>query len=237
MIMGSQMAVISGGGGSLELPRKGLEVVGIAIIGTAVAQIQISPGRQAVFVGGGSSYTFSPVSFVAENGVVDFTWGNSGSQQATLIVFYGKSEKGTPPLSAYSGVMQQLSFGLAASVSSFTSVTVNANFNFPAAATEITGAEIGYLQIPSTVTYSGPMYVSIPLSSGAMLYLPLSPNASLGNALTYGSVSVPDYPNSTGIFPLSIPVTSTVPVTGTVTYTNSGTTAFTVAAYVVLYYR
>jgi len=237
MIMGSQVAVITEPSGSVQLPRKGLEVVGIAIIGTAIAQIQISPGRQAVFLGGGSSYSFSPVSFVAENGVVDFSWGNAGDQQATVIVFYGKPEKGTPPLSAYSGVYQQFNFGLAASVSSFTSLTLTENFNFPAAATEITGAEVGYLQIPSAVTYSGPMYVSIPLSSGAMLYLPLVPNASLGNAMTYGSVSVPDYPNLTGIFPLSIPVTSAVPVTGTLTYTNSSTSGYTVAAYVVLYYR
>ncbi len=236
MIYGSEVAAISGTGGSVELPRKGLEVVGIGIVGTAYAEIQISPGRKAVFLGGGSGYTFTPVKFVAENGVVDFSWGNTGGSNSTLFVFYGKADAGTPPLAAYSGVVEQFGFTFAASVTSYTEVSVEVNFPFPSAATEITGAEVAFLPTPSGIVYQGPLYFDIPLSSGADLYIPLIPNGALSNN-TYGVVGVPDYPNNTGVFPLSIPVTSNVPVTGVVSYTNSNTSAVTVGVYVVLYYR
>lgn len=224
-IEGSVVQYISASGNAvITLPKKGLTIVGLSISNNSLT-IPITPGRNAVFMGSPvGTYVFVPVQFQTESGEINV----STTGQMVVIVYYGSPLPNTPPLTAYSGILlSDVSISIPASITSSTLYSVNANANFPSSANVITGFEYSAQALPSGVGSLGLGYVSFLVSTGQALNLPVP----IGN----GNFT-PDYPTSTGILPLKIPVVQIVAITFNGYFTNSNTSAVSYSSDLVFYY-
>jgi hypothetical protein len=224
-IEGSTVAWLPNAGANIiELPKKGLTVVGLAI-STQSVSIPISSGKNAIFMGSPvGTYVFQPVSFVSDSGQINL---HTSGADVLIIVYYGSPLPNTPPLSAYAGILISPTITVGASLSSPTLVNTNVKFNFPSSAQNITGMEYSSGELPSGVTGNVIGYLQFAISTGQLINLAI-PWAN--------GLYVPDYPSSTGIIPLKVPVTSVVNAVIGGYFTNSNTASSSWGLDVVLYY-
>lgn len=216
-ILGSANQVFAAGANTIQLSRSGLTVIGVTVSNNAIS-IPIDSGRNAVIVGGGSSFNFIPLTFKLNTNEMNYT-GISGG--GLLIVYYGIPDADEPTLDEYAGVYQN-----------FTDIVVGTATGYQTAQTLTVDFPSGKY-VMKAILLSGSN-----ASNGGPGQWTAAFAISPGEVVTYGTNASKQNPHGQGaVLPIAdLPAPDQLSVTANVYMFIAATAASTAGLLVVIYY-